>query len=59
MSLAQRLLAEAVGTTALLATVVGSGIMGTQLAAGNDAIALLAYAAVPLGSRRPDPRRPA
>ena len=49
MSLAQRLLAEAVGTTALLATVVGSGIMGTHLAAGNDAIALLANAAATAG----------
>lgn len=49
MSLARRLLAEAVGTTALLATVVGSGIMGTQLAAGNDAIALLANAAASAG----------
>ena len=49
MSLARRLLAEAVGTTALLATVVGSGIMGTQLAAGNDAIALLANAAATAG----------
>ncbi len=49
MSLAQRLLAEAVGTTALLATVVGSGIMGTQLAAGNDAIVLLANAAATAG----------
>ena len=49
MSLARRLLAEAVGTTALLATVVGSGIMGTQLAAGNDAVALLANAAATAG----------
>ena len=49
MSLARRLLAEAVGTTALLATVVGSGTMGTQLAAGNDAIALLANAAATAG----------
>ena len=49
MSLARRLVAEAVGTTALLATVVGSGIMGTQLAAGNDAIALLANAAATAG----------
>ena len=49
MSLARCLLAEAVGTTALLATVVGSGIMGTQLAAGNDAIALLANAAATAG----------
>ena len=37
------------GTTALLATVVGSGIMGTQLAAGNDAIALLANATATAG----------
>ena len=49
MSLARRLLAEAVGTTALLATVVGSGIMGTHLAGGNDAIALLANAAATAG----------
>lgn len=37
----KRLLAEAIGTAILLATVVGSGIMGDTLAAGNDAIALL------------------
>jgi glycerol uptake facilitator-like aquaporin len=35
-------LAEAVGTAMLLAVVVGSGIMGEQLAGGNVAIALLA-----------------
>ena len=40
--MARRLVAEAVGTTLLLATVVGSGIMGEQLAGGNIAIALLA-----------------
>jgi glycerol uptake facilitator-like aquaporin len=34
--------AEAVGTALLLATVVGSGIMGERLAGGNVAIALLA-----------------
>jgi glycerol uptake facilitator-like aquaporin len=34
--------AEALGTALLLATVVGSGIMGEQLAGGNVAIALLA-----------------
>src|SRR5216110_3212936 len=34
--------AEAVGTALLLAAVVGSGIMGEQLAGGNIAIALLA-----------------
>src|SRR5213078_3095896 len=33
---------EAVGTALLLAAVVGSGIMGERLAAGNVAIALLA-----------------
>jgi glycerol uptake facilitator-like aquaporin len=43
--LSRRLLAEFVGTAALLATVVGSGIMGVELAQGNDAIALLANAA--------------
>ena len=37
-------LAEFVGTAALLAVVVGSGIMGQTLAAGNDAVALLANA---------------
>lgn len=45
MTLARRLAAEALGTGALLATVVGSGVMGAQLARGNDAIALLANAA--------------
>ena len=44
MTLARRLLAEALGTGALLATVVGSGIMGVALAGGNDGIALLANA---------------
>ncbi len=39
--LAHRLAAEALGTALLLAIVVGSGIMGERLAAGNDAIALL------------------
>nr|WP_305068726.1 aquaporin [Lysobacter lactosilyticus] len=38
------LFAEALGTALLLATVVGSGIMGVKLAQGNDAIALLANA---------------
>lgn len=36
--------AEAIGTALLLAAVVGSGIMGERLAAGNVAIALLANA---------------
>ena len=38
---ARRLTAEALGTGLLLATVVGSGIMGERLADGNVAIALL------------------
>lgn len=38
----RRLAAEALGTALLLATVVGSGIMGERLAGGNVAIALLA-----------------
>jgi glycerol uptake facilitator-like aquaporin len=41
-SLGRRLVAEGVGTGLLLATVVGSGIMGEGLAGGNVAIALLA-----------------
>lgn len=41
-TLAQRVVAESLGTAVLLATVVGSGIMAEQLAGGNMAIALLA-----------------
>jgi glycerol uptake facilitator-like aquaporin len=41
-SLSARTLAEFLGTALLLAAVVGSGIMGEQLAGGNMAIALLA-----------------
>src|SRR5215217_6446352 len=40
--LPRRATAEAVGTAMLLATVVGSGIMGERLAGGNVAVALLA-----------------
>jgi len=40
--LVRRAAAEAVGTALLLATVVGSGIMGDRLSSGNVAIALLA-----------------
>lgn len=40
--LARKLAAETVGTAFLLATVVGSGIMGERLSGGNVAIALLA-----------------
>ena len=42
VTLARRAAAEAVGTALLLAAVVGSGVMGERLAAGNVAIALLA-----------------
>lgn len=42
--LGRALLAEGLGSAALLAGVVGSGIMGVQLADGNDAVALLANA---------------
>jgi glycerol uptake facilitator-like aquaporin len=38
----RRVVSEALGTALLLATVVGSGIMGESLAGGNVAIALLA-----------------
>jgi glycerol uptake facilitator-like aquaporin len=40
-SLAQRSLAECLGTTFLLSGVVGSGIMAARLSGGNDALALL------------------
>jgi len=40
----RRVAAEALGTAFLLAIVVGSGIMGEKLAAGNAALALLANA---------------
>jgi glycerol uptake facilitator-like aquaporin len=40
--LPRRLAAEAIGTALLLATIIGSGIMGEQLAVGNAALALLA-----------------
>ena len=42
MTKIRSIIAEAVGTALLLATVVGSGIMGDRLAGGNVAIALLA-----------------
>jgi glycerol uptake facilitator-like aquaporin len=41
-SLGRRAAAEGLGTALLLATVIGSGIMGEKLAGGNVAIALLA-----------------
>jgi len=45
----RKLLAEALGTALLLAVVIGSGIMGERLAAGNAAIALLANALATVG----------
>jgi glycerol uptake facilitator-like aquaporin len=42
MNLGRKAAAEALGTMFLLATVVGSGIMGERLSGGNVAIALLA-----------------
>jgi glycerol uptake facilitator-like aquaporin len=42
MNLARRAVAELIGTAFLVAAVVGSGIMGERLAAGNTAVALLA-----------------
>jgi glycerol uptake facilitator-like aquaporin len=42
VNLARRMTAEFLGTAMLLATVVGSGIMGERLAGGNVAVALLA-----------------
>ena len=41
-SVSQKLAAEGLGAALLLAIVVGSGVMGENLAGGNDAIALLA-----------------
>lgn len=40
-NLTRRLFAEGLGTALLVAAVIGSGIMGEQLAGGNTAIALL------------------
>ncbi len=50
MNLSRKLLAEFLGTALLLATVVGSGIMGVALANGNNAIALLANAGATAGA---------
>ncbi|MBO9576971.1 MAG: aquaporin family protein [Sphingobium sp.] len=41
MNLSRRFAAECLGTAMLLAVVIGSGIMGERLAAGNIALALL------------------
>ena len=49
MRLSRKLLAEFIGTAFLLAAVVGSGIMGVNLSAGNAGVALLANAAATAG----------
>ena len=49
MSLSRRLLAEFLATALLLAVVIGSGVMGAQLAGGNLAIALLANTLATVG----------
>jgi len=49
-TLGRRLLAEFLGTALLLATVVGSGIMGVALSRGNDGVALLANAGATAGA---------
>jgi glycerol uptake facilitator-like aquaporin len=49
MSVLRSAIAETLGSLLLLATVVGSGIMGVQLSQGNDAIALLANAGATAG----------
>ncbi len=49
MNLRNKVLAEFFGTALLLATVVGSGIMGVNLSQGNNGVALLANAAATAG----------
>jgi glycerol uptake facilitator-like aquaporin len=49
-TLAQRLLAEGLGTMGLLAAVIGSGVMAERLAGGNAAIALLANTLATVGA---------
>jgi glycerol uptake facilitator-like aquaporin len=48
-TVAQRLLAEALGTAMLLAVVIGSGVMAERLSGGNVAIALLANTLATVG----------
>ncbi|MDP3083130.1 MAG: MIP/aquaporin family protein [Rubrivivax sp.] len=49
IDLRRRLLAEALGSALLLATVIGSGIMAERLSAGHGAIALLANTLATIG----------
>lgn len=48
-AISQKLVAEGLGTAALLAVVIGSGIMAERLAGGNTAIALLANTLATVG----------
>ena len=50
MSILRKALAEALGTTLLLTTVIGSGIMAERLAGGNVALALLANTLATVGA---------
>lgn len=49
LTMRQKLLSECLGTALLLAVVIGSGVMGERLAAGNVAIALLANTLATVG----------
>ena len=49
IDLPRKLAAEFLGTTLLLAVVIGSGVMGEKLAGGNVAVALLANALATVG----------
>jgi glycerol uptake facilitator-like aquaporin len=49
MRLRSKVFSEFLGTTILLATVVGSGIMGVNLSQGNNGVALLANAGATAG----------
>lgn len=50
ISLAQKALAEWLGTVLLLATVIGSGVMAERLCGGNAGLALLANTAATVGA---------
>lgn len=52
-NLPKRLVAEALGTAFLLATVVGSGIMAERLCGGNVGLALLCNALATGGGSSP------
>ena len=48
--LSRRVLAECLGTMALLCAVIGSGIMAERLSGGNVGVALLANTAATVGA---------